>query len=105
MPLIQPMRLPAGTSRPDPARPAAHCPVPTQDAIGDGSSQQNWTWRAHSTHSGATSWHNNGDPATVPNRRVRARLSLVAFTVRGYLFAGAGVSTLAKAILTVTSRW
>ena len=35
MPLIQPMRLPAGTSRPDPARPAAHCPAPTQDAIGD----------------------------------------------------------------------
>src|SRR5580693_5163023 len=43
------------------------------------------------------------DPAY---RRLRARLSLVAFTVyRGYLFTGAGGSTLAKAILTVTSRW
>jgi hypothetical protein len=27
MPLIQPMRLPAGTGRPDPARPAAYCPA------------------------------------------------------------------------------
>jgi hypothetical protein len=31
------------------------------------SHNRTWTWRAHSTHSGATSWHNNGDPATVPN--------------------------------------
>jgi hypothetical protein len=31
MPLIQPMRLPAGTGRPDPAR----CPASAQDAIGD----------------------------------------------------------------------
>ena len=35
MPLIQPMRRPAGTGRLDPACPAAHFPVPTQDAIGD----------------------------------------------------------------------
>ena len=35
MPLIQPMRLPAGTGQPDLARPAAHCPAPAQDAIGD----------------------------------------------------------------------
>jgi hypothetical protein len=35
MPLIQPMRLPADTGQPDPARPAAHCSAPTQDAIGD----------------------------------------------------------------------
>jgi hypothetical protein len=27
VPLIQPMRLPAGTGRPGPARPAAHCPA------------------------------------------------------------------------------
>ena len=35
MPLIQPMRLSAGTGQPDLARPAAHCPAPAQDAIGD----------------------------------------------------------------------
>jgi hypothetical protein len=34
MPLIQPMRLPADTGRPDPARPAAHCPASAHDAIG-----------------------------------------------------------------------
>jgi hypothetical protein len=27
VPLIQPMRLPAGTGRPGPARPAANCPA------------------------------------------------------------------------------
>jgi hypothetical protein len=44
--------------------------------------------------------HSNTD------RRLRARLSLVAFTVcGGYLFTGAGGSTLAKARLAVTSRW
>jgi hypothetical protein len=35
MPLIQPMRLPAGTSQPDPPRPTAHCLAPAHDAIGD----------------------------------------------------------------------
>jgi hypothetical protein len=35
MPFIQPVRLPAGTGRPDVARPAARFTAPAQDAIGD----------------------------------------------------------------------
>jgi hypothetical protein len=52
MPLIQPMRRPAGTGQPDPARPAVHRPAPAQDAIGDrlvttelSTVIRKWLWR------------------------------------------------------------